>query len=431
MPIRAHSRATLLRIVCSRVGVGTSRCGWTLDARRYVELFSSPALDELRSGADRRTLRRLNLPQRPARRIDGPRVKAYSSPILLASCTQLAAQVDACFGSLQLMTMDEEECDIRLISGALCALVAAGCTVAGSDDQVRGRRPPTLTSRSRISSARQSAAIDSLSRRQIGARGGQMRKGSKRLLCVLCALAAAGCAAEDSHEQQSVAEVSAEEHSYTPRVDKDAFPPGARIVKAPGELSFQDAQEMTRARSSQKDSSVFCWEPSFALLAFYEGRYATVDLGQSNMLRAQGLYKQEWEEFKLCDTHTFPPIPPYVEGSWGLRLWSVAAHKFVTVALDNSGSSYAQLVARADIAAEWEWLVLLPQRYGASVWSYAIKSSANNLLVSAEFGYSGSRWGMLRARASQVAEWEYWQVVPYPGGPQFPCTASTCSVIQP
>jgi hypothetical protein len=243
-----------------------------------------------------------------------------------------------------------------------------------------------------------------------------MRNVFRGIAGVLCVLAAVGCAAEGGEDQPSSVGVPVEDPSYTPRVDKDAFPPGARIVRSLDELSFAGAQDLAQSQSSQKERPVTCWEGSYALLSAHEGLYATVDLGQSNVLRAQGAHMQEWEELKICGAFTWPPYGAAAGvWAWGLSFWSVAASKYVTVALDYSGSSYAQLIARADVRAEWEKLTLFPQRYGASIWSYTIRSEANALFVSAEFAYRGSASGMLRARANEIYEWEYWQVVPYPG----------------
>lgn len=55
------------------------------------------------------------------------------------------------------------------------------------------------------------------------------------------------------------------------------------------------------------------------------------------------------------------------------------------------------------------------QADGGACRNVAIRSQGNGLYVSAELGYSGDRYGMLRARASTIGPWEKFQLCQYIG----------------
>jgi hypothetical protein len=80
---------------------------------------------------------------------------------------------------------------------------------------------------------------------------------------------------------------------------------------------------------------------------------------------------------------------------------------FVSAELGYTGTSYGMLRARATTQGSWEmWTeVVLPNG------NVAFRSNANGLYVSAELGNTGSTYGELRARASVIGPWENFQPV--------------------
>jgi len=73
----------------------------------------------------------------------------------------------------------------------------------------------------------------------------------------------------------------------------------------------------------------------------------------------------------------------------------------VSAELGYGGGDYAMLRARASAVGPWErYTVCLGSSYDT------ITSQANGRLVSAELGYGGGDYAMLRARASAVGPWE-------------------------
>jgi hypothetical protein len=79
-----------------------------------------------------------------------------------------------------------------------------------------------------------------------------------------------------------------------------------------------------------------------------------------------------------------------------------ANNAFVSAELGYGGGFYGMLRARASAFGPWEDFAL--GNLGDGTWT--LVSEANGLAVSAEFGYGGGQNGMLRARADNVLEWE-------------------------
>jgi hypothetical protein len=83
----------------------------------------------------------------------------------------------------------------------------------------------------------------------------------------------------------------------------------------------------------------------------------------------------------------------------------------VSAELGWGGSDYGILRARATQVGPWEWFTLC-------WWSssdptktiYAIQSDANGKFVSNELGWSGNRYGILRARATDIGPWEHFHI---------------------
>jgi hypothetical protein len=81
---------------------------------------------------------------------------------------------------------------------------------------------------------------------------------------------------------------------------------------------------------------------------------------------------------------------------------STANHRYVTAELGYTGDRYGMLRASSTWASPWTRFRVL--YYGSNTW--ALQSEANGMYVSAELGYTGDRYGMLRARATEVRSWE-------------------------
>jgi len=84
-----------------------------------------------------------------------------------------------------------------------------------------------------------------------------------------------------------------------------------------------------------------------------------------------------------------------------VTITSAANGKYVSAEFGWSGDNYGMLRARATVEGPWEEYALCT--YGSG---YVIASLANGDYVSTELGWTGDRYGILRARASSVGPWE-------------------------
>lgn len=80
---------------------------------------------------------------------------------------------------------------------------------------------------------------------------------------------------------------------------------------------------------------------------------------------------------------------------------STANSRYVSAELGYTGGNYAMLRARATSIGPWEKFDI-----NCFVATCTIKSLANGLYVSAELDYTGGNYAMLRARASSPGPWE-------------------------
>jgi len=76
-----------------------------------------------------------------------------------------------------------------------------------------------------------------------------------------------------------------------------------------------------------------------------------------------------------------------------------------------TGSSYALLRSRPSLAAVGTWEEYRLWCVDSSNGYYAIQSFSNGNYVSAEIGWTGNSYGLLRARAATVGPWEKFRVL--------------------
>jgi hypothetical protein len=132
------------------------------------------------------------------------------------------------------------------------------------------------------------------------------------------------------------------------------------------------------------------------------GRYVTTELNYSGadhaMLRARRTGSPgAWEQYEFC---------------WGvngndanLAIRSLANGRWVSAELGYGGGRYAMLRARATRIGPWETF------NGA----LGLRNNTNWRWVTAELGYGGGLYGMLRARGDHYGPWEQFS---NPGPPQ-------------
>jgi hypothetical protein len=105
------------------------------------------------------------------------------------------------------------------------------------------------------------------------------------------------------------------------------------------------------------------------------------------------------------------PVPSIVCNPRWTTLYSVANDRYVSAEVGWGGLRYGILRARALRADLWERYQLC-----SISGTYVLKSLANGRYVSAEFGWSGDSLGTLRARATEVGDWERFYIIRLDGG---------------
>ncbi len=110
-----------------------------------------------------------------------------------------------------------------------------------------------------------------------------------------------------------------------------------------------------------------------------------------------------------------PPAQATLPGV-ALPISSVANHLYISAELSYSGNNSGMLRARAPQAGPWEQFYLKSSGPGGCDSLIELQSAANGLYVSAELGYTGANYGMLRARASRIGSWEQFYLRCLPNG---------------
>ncbi|MBV9854403.1 MAG: fibronectin type III domain-containing protein [Streptosporangiaceae bacterium] len=108
----------------------------------------------------------------------------------------------------------------------------------------------------------------------------------------------------------------------------------------------------------------------------------------------------------------FTEILPVPTGQYPLTIHSTANDNYVSAELGYTGNDYAMLRARAAAQGPWEMWTAVVLSNG----EINLQSPANGNYVSAELGYTGNDYAMLRARASVAGPWESFQLVPNADG---------------
>jgi hypothetical protein len=146
------------------------------------------------------------------------------------------------------------------------------------------------------------------------------------------------------------------------------------------------------------ESSFKCTEPG-SWYSSANGLYISAEIGMSGnwwgMLRARATSVGPWERFQFCEYES-----GIYAGVWSI--WSNAAERWVTAEFGYTGGEYGMLRARATGIGSWE-------RYRFATYPgvpFGIQSNYNGLWVSAELGNPEPTYAMLRARSGTRGAWE-------------------------
>jgi hypothetical protein len=138
-----------------------------------------------------------------------------------------------------------------------------------------------------------------------------------------------------------------------------------------------------------------------SIQSMWSFKFVSVEIGNTGsfyaMLRARADTIGPWEKFYAC----------YDDGSHQYTFRSEANNKYVEVNPNAGGNYLLMLSATADSG------VPKPSRFievNGSSDVQSLKSDYTGSYVSAELGYTGGDYGMLRARAGVIGAWEGFQI---------------------
>lgn len=124
--------------------------------------------------------------------------------------------------------------------------------------------------------------------------------------------------------------------------------------------------------------------------------------GNYGMLRARANSIGPWEQYDIF--RAGDSQHPY----YAIR--SRANQKLVTTEIDYTSSyNHAMLRARSASVGPWEKYYLCVDTQN----NWVLISAANNLAVSIEVDYTGANFAMLRARATSIGAWEEFGLIQY------------------
>ncbi len=175
--------------------------------------------------------------------------------------------------------------------------------------------------------------------------------------------------------------------------------PTRRAVIANALVALVAATALIPVMSSSASATVKCNTGSY-IIGFANSKYVSAELGYTGsyygMLRSRASEPGPWENYTICG---------YWDGFTHVDyIINEANGRYVSAELGYTGGDYGMLRARATSLGPWEKFDIV--RYGPNGNMYYIRSKANGRYVSVELGYTGIKYAMLRARATSIGSWE-------------------------
>ncbi|ETK36859.1 hypothetical protein MPTA5024_06610 [Microbispora sp. ATCC PTA-5024] len=189
-----------------------------------------------------------------------------------------------------------------------------------------------------------------------------------------------------------------------PYADEQAAPGGGRV-------SYMDGSPCAGGQA-EPHSAIYWKSAAWGVRGCIFSFYRSIGEGDSPLGFPTSLEYTSGSEIRQNFEHGYiswanNTATPHYQSGTPLVLRSAAAANgvnddFVSAELGWSGDSYGILRARATSPGSWESWSEVPLGNG----EIALLSNANNKFVSAEIGWTGVDYGKLRARADAVGPWE-------------------------
>jgi hypothetical protein len=178
--------------------------------------------------------------------------------------------------------------------------------------------------------------------------------------------------------------------------------PAGHAAVTPARPAGPAAVAQARLRAAFPADTFTCYDQQ-SLDANANADYVSAELGYTGadygMLRARATTVGPWEKFDFCYDST--------QGWWAIS--SDANGRYVTAQFGYAGASFGEVTASSTTIGPYQkWLLscVLGAPVGPQIGFVVIRAQTNLNYVSAELGYTGADYAMLRARATTVGPWE-------------------------
>ena len=179
-------------------------------------------------------------------------------------------------------------------------------------------------------------------------------------------------------------------------------PPAGHGSVTPARPAGPAAAVPARLKAAFPADTFTCYDQQ-SLAANANSDYVSAELGYTGadyaMLRARATTVGPWEKFDFCYDST--------QGWWAIS--SDANGRYVTAQFGYAGASFGELTASSTgIGPDQKWLLSCVSAgpFGPQIFFVVIQAQTNLNYVSAELGYTGADYAMLRARATTAGPWE-------------------------
>ncbi len=168
--------------------------------------------------------------------------------------------------------------------------------------------------------------------------------------------------------------------------------------------STAEGRAQLQSRQVTSAAGLTCWS-DVTLQSAANGRYVTTEIGytgnDNGLLRARATEVGPWELYTQCEGQG-------TNGQYYEAYLSQANGKYVTTEYGFTGSMYTALRARASVDGTWEhyytgtpcgdWL------------AFDLQTVSIGRYVTVELGYTGNYYALLRGRATTLGPWEIFGV---------------------
>ncbi|HEV2371796.1 MAG TPA: CHAP domain-containing protein [Streptosporangiaceae bacterium] len=188
----------------------------------------------------------------------------------------------------------------------------------------------------------------------------------------------------------------------------------AAVSAVAGTLLVTPAATASAAAAQPAVKKTVYLSHSSYIVSNYSHLFASAEVGWSGsgagsygVVRARSGAPGPWEDFGLDYVHDWNPSAPANE----VYIYSYAARNYVSAEFGWSGNDFGILHARPGSTTPGPWETFYITHNSDGTVSFSVYDfNSGPYYVSAEEGWTGNSYGILRARATSIGPWEKFQV---------------------